>query len=636
MDFYKKFTCSYSIVIKQLIVVVTINLSILFILDVVQNKNLTARLSKNIETQLHGLAEEHRRGFDAYAQSINHAVKLIITQQRFTDYIDSYNLADNSTLNNIHFAANPPAWLPSSSVLRSFYKARIAVLISPENTLVSAYYHRTKKRSDSNIYQQTKDLLLQLNSKYLLRKWSRNQFYLTELNNRPYIISTQFVKNHDADRFILILINPLDNKFLADVLSEYYHKGRGITLLINSDSNEVISSSEPDRIKPGDNVNNYSQQYLLAGDSFFDYGASDLRIHFTSVIPLTDVNKTFKEEIYESRKEKFFLAAVLTIAFIIITYMLVFRIKNLTEYIQKLQQSKFSSDESLQQPTLFFKGDEIRYLYKQFDLLINNIEQNQNNLQTEIKERKSKEKQLAISMLKADKANLAKSEFLSSMSHELRTPLNAILGFSQLLSYDQSLNKLQRSNVQKIYDSGYYLLSLIDDVLDLSRIEKGKLSLNIEPIDINQLLLECQHLTNAMAEKEKVKIYYDSKELITENILLDHKRLKQVVLNLLSNAIKYIHSHEPIIWLTCKIENRQLFIDVKDNGRGIDKKKIKKLFVPYNRLGAEKGNIEGTGIGLVISKQLITMMGGTISVQSLIGEGTTFQICIPLKGDNFD
>ncbi len=224
----------------------------------------------------------------------------------------------------------------------------------------------------------------------------------------------------------------------------------------------------------------------------------------------------------------------------------------------------------------------------------------------------------------AEHANEAKSMFLSSMSHELRTPLNAIIGYTQLLEHDKSLNQKQRDNIKEINDAGELLLELVNQVLDLSSIEEGNMDVSIEPVVLQDVLQECKSLIQPLADKYQISIDFTTD--FTGFVLADHTRLKQVILNLLSNAIKYNH-HNGMVNITCSYtpENR-VRIEVKDTGYGIPDNKLNSLFEPFNRLDINPKKIEGTGIGLTISKKLTEMMKGTLNVQSETGRGSTFWI----------
>lgn len=230
----------------------------------------------------------------------------------------------------------------------------------------------------------------------------------------------------------------------------------------------------------------------------------------------------------------------------------------------------------------------------------------------------------------ADEANQAKSLFLSSMSHELRTPLNSILGFSELLFTDSNnpVTIEQKGQLKKILKSGKHLLSLIDDVLNLSKIESGAVEISLEPIDAYLALLDTLELVQEIANAQNVKIV---SEELDEHIFIqvDNTRFRQVLMNLLSNAIKY-NRPEGTVAISCKKIEGQLRIVVSDTGIGIPKEKAKLLFEPFSRLGAETSSIEGTGIGLTITKRLVEMMNGHIGYESEVGKGSEFWVEFPI------
>jgi signal transduction histidine kinase/CheY-like chemotaxis protein len=232
----------------------------------------------------------------------------------------------------------------------------------------------------------------------------------------------------------------------------------------------------------------------------------------------------------------------------------------------------------------------------------------------------------------AEKANLAKSNFLSSMSHELRSPLNAILGFAQLMeSGGPPPTPSQKSSLDQILRAGWYLLELINEILDLALVESGKLSLSMEPVSLSAKLLDCQAMIEPLAQKRGIRVHFPKLDS-PYFVYADRTRLKQVIVNLLSNAIKY-NKVGGTVDVTCSVHTAgRLRISVQDSGDGLAPEKLAQLFQPFNRLGQEAGAEEGTGIGLVVSKRLVELMEGEIGAQSTVWVGSVFWIELKLAG----
>ena len=239
---------------------------------------------------------------------------------------------------------------------------------------------------------------------------------------------------------------------------------------------------------------------------------------------------------------------------------------------------------------------------------------------------------LEFAKREAEAANHAKSEFLSRMSHELRTPLNSILGFAQLLQLAQ-LTDQNRDNVEQILKGGYHLLDLINEILDLARIEAGRLSLSPEPVHLREALKDALDLVRPLAAERNINLNPEIPICCDHHVRADRQRLKQVLLNLLSNAIKYNREGGSVL-LSCETtpENR-LRIEVADSGSGISPEGLKRIFTPFERLNADETEVGGTGLGLALARRLIEAMGGTISVESAVGLGSKFSIDLELLDD---
>lgn len=304
------------------------------------------------------------------------------------------------------------------------------------------------------------------------------------------------------------------------------------------------------------------------------------------------------------------------------------KVINRTQELNQAQQALKKSNEELEE-RVKLRTVELLSANKKLVAEIDRRKKIENSL-------RNSEEELIIARQLAESANHAKSEFLSKMSHELRTPLNAILGFSQVLELDEDF--LQSPNatfIDEIRTAGEHLLTLINEVLDLSKIEAGKIDVNMESINFGDIIRECYALIKPLAKEKKVNLLPLNKVSDKQFIYADRTLIKQIFINLLSNAVKY-NQENGTVRVNAVIDGEQVKITVADDGVGIREDKQQYMFQPFNRLGIESTNIEGTGMGLVITRHLILLMNGEIEFESEFGKGTEFTLTFKPGFASFD
>lgn len=326
--------------------------------------------------------------------------------------------------------------------------------------------------------------------------------------------------------------------------------------------------------------------------------------------------------------------AVLFVLLFLLLIIVLFIEKKITSPLAQLNQAfKQLANQNYDFTLPPYRSDEVGEVIFGFQQMRSKMQQHQSRLNALLKSEKSMTlelralmKQAESARYSAEQANEAKSQFLSSMSHELRTPMNAIIGFTELLAMndEQNLTPSQTDYLHEILQAGNHLLALINEVLDLSKIEAGELKVSMEGVDLNQTVDECIKLIAPLAESKNIHIINKIDQSFSYLLFADNIRFKQILLNLLSNAVKYNPQYGSITLAVQATSDSRVKILVSDTGKGLSETQQQKLFQAFERIDAEFSGIQGTGIGLVISKRLIELMNGEIGVSSIPNIGSTF------------
>ena len=356
-------------------------------------------------------------------------------------------------------------------------------------------------------------------------------------------------------------------------------------------------------------------------------------------------NSLYKESISAIRQYSIFITIIISVIGAIVAFVLGKRISRPIENLSSMI-SLFGKTGNYESNEIKTTDKDILKLVSSFKIMLKDrknfeleiseykdnlellVEERTKRLEKEISQHQKTEEKLIQEKEISDKANNAKSDFLSSMSHELRTPLNAVLGFAQLMELENI--ESVHDHTKEILKAGYHLLALINDILDLSKIEAGKLELSIEDVSWNVVVSECLILLTSLIEEKNINFSINVDKTSEFIVRVDRVRLKQATLNLMSNAIKYNENSGSVI-VSFNLNNNILRMTVKDTGKGIPDDKQHKLFSPFERLDMDKDAIDGVGIGLVITKALVESMHGEIGFKSEYGLGSAFWLEFPLE-----
>lgn len=580
---------------KMLIITLAIGVVIWAIQDYLVTKKMKGLSDAKLNEMLSRELQEDRIRFENYLGNYHAKAKLIVAQKRVLEYVlDAKRFPKPPA--KIRQWLEPPPWMPDTA--RGIIRIHYALLLDKTGKVREAY--KGIPEPIPRTLLEPSDLLIQS---------SLDQTFITSFEGVPALLSSEAVKNQKGEIAATIVIAALLNDDFI-ISSGGLTQTRKIVGLITGDSNaKVIASNRPDLIPDGTALDSLIRDYVATGKPFFDWGASEVSIQFTSFMPKAEFENLNRSILNLERLQRAAISLIFIISSVAIMFVMTRRIRSMTAYITR------ASNDLLNMPApLLKRGDELNVLIHQFRHFTN---------------------EMIAARNAAEAANRAKSVFLANMSHELRTPLHAVLGYSGLMKEEPDISREQKKRLDIISRSGEHLLNLINNVLDISKIEAGRVEMEEADFDLQEILHEMLSMMHAQAKEKGLNFTVEQDPDLPRYVTLDKGKLRQVLINLIGNAIKCTDEGRVILragvarWKTP--DKAMLRFEVEDSGPGIAAADRERIFLPFVRLGDGVPARAGTGLGLAISKQYVELMGGRIGVESEQGKGSLFYFEVSAK-----
>jgi signal transduction histidine kinase/CheY-like chemotaxis protein len=644
---------------KIVAAILLVSIPVWWVLDTVQSQQLRDLFIAKEYQRLDETSVDDRNLFDQYAQAIYRSVKLIVGQKRFVDFIESMPPQEQASRVEMVHQSQLPVWMPRPSLMRTFYRSRYALLYDQNNSLRAAYHHGPKHKGAESLPPQL------LSSSNILRKLSHNQAYMTMVGGAPYLIASDRIRAGNG-YVTLALVTPMDSRFLQEVVSSQTHNT--FIALLDRDSQIVVASSDGGHIAEGARLAELEKEFLMAGKSFFDYGASDLNLQLSSFTPKSAVEETVGNLVAESRFQRAVLVAVVLTIIMFIMLLFVRRVLKVSSTVN--YYSKHILGRDLDGAT---GGDELQVLGKQVDTLGSEVVSLRNELRLEVQKARRiaadlearsdsltrTNEQLANEVeerkrSEAERAQLHKllqnaqrmdaiGQITGGVAHDFNNILAAILGFTDLIEakFARSAEGASLANyLEKIKEAGGRGRDLVSSMLAFSRGEAGERKVLTLESEIHGVIAM---LRPTISRSIDIRTVVRDKGLMID---FDPIRLQQVVMNLVVNARDSLEQGkgtiERSLGRACFDESRcnschaqvtgdYIELSIRDSGKGIAAENLANIFEPFF---STKEVGEGSGMGLSVIHGIMHANHGHILVESQPGEGTWFRLLFPPATQN--
>jgi len=614
-----------SLTVKMLLMTVAIGLVVWMILNKTQERDLRQTFMAELSNELNERAREDRHLFDRHINGVNNGARLIASQKRFMDYLSSPTWIEEHAATTVTNHYTLPPWMPKSSVMRSFFYARNALLFDHKGILQEVYHHSPHPVNEDEIPEEL------LHSSLILKKLSHNQAYMTAIEDKAYIIAARHVLNEGKLQAILMLVSPIDNDFLVDVRG--HMETANVMALIDSESGLVLASSDSELIPSGGRISELKDRFIMMGKggrempfaSFFDYGASDLELKFISMVPTEKAEKLTESVLFKNNRQRVVLASALILSFSILTLWISTRIRNMTQRVML-----FSKNELGIEPLKGRSGDELNTLENQFNRLFWEVIEARAKLRHETEEkieltrkvmenehRKQREMELRESheqlrSLTVHIQNVREDE-RKKISRDIHDDLGQAL---TVLHFDLSwIEEMLNEDQEALIDKTRKAMELVDSAIKrVQEISSGLRPPLLDDLGIvaaiewqaNEFQNRTGIICNVNSEPDKIELEGD---LATE------------IFRIFQEALTNVARHADAISVNVgiKMVDDELVLEVADNGKGIPQKKI---FDPGS-------------IGLIGIRERVLQLGGKFTIAGTNRKGTTAAVAVPVgsKGD---